>query len=100
MRKRFFVSLFLAALFCGTFTSAVLAKENGTEECDAVVLENRVVLREKPQIGGLVFVGDYDVLDKLESIARIIGSYGVPIIEYKGLQDGGVEITFSIHPVK
>ena len=93
-----FVGLFLASLFCGT--SAVLAKENGTEECDAVVLENRVVLREKPQIGGLVFVGDYDVLDKLESIARIIGSYGVPIIEYKGLQDGGVEITFSIHPVK
>ena len=97
MRKMFFVGLFLASLFCGTF--AVLA-ENGTEECDAVVLENRVVLREKPQIGGLVFVGDYDVLDKLESIARIIGSYGVPIIEYKGLQDGGVEITFSIHPVK
>jgi|SRR3989338_2532589 len=98
MRKLFFMGLFLASLFCGTF--AVLAKGSGTEECDAVVLENRVILREKPQIGGLVFVGDYDVLDKLESIARVIGSYGVTVVEYRGLQDGGVEITFSIHPAK
>ena len=37
MRKMFFVGLFLASLFCGTF--AVLAKEDGTEECDAMALE-------------------------------------------------------------
>ena len=96
MRKMFFVGLFLASLFCGTF--AVLAKEDGTEECDAVVLEDRVVLKEKSQVGGLVFVGDYGVMDKLESIARVIGSYGVPVVEYRGLQDGGVEVIFSIHP--
>ena len=38
MCKLFFVGLFLASLVCGG-TSAVLAKENGTEECDAVALE-------------------------------------------------------------
>jgi len=37
MRKLFFVSLFLSALFCGTF--AVLAKKDGTKECDAMALE-------------------------------------------------------------
>ena len=37
MRKLFFVGLFLASLFCGTF--AVLAKKDGAEECDAMALE-------------------------------------------------------------
>ena len=37
MRKLFFVGLFLASLVCNT--STVLAKENGTEECDAMLLE-------------------------------------------------------------
>ncbi|KKR52995.1 MAG: hypothetical protein UT90_C0016G0017 [Parcubacteria group bacterium GW2011_GWA1_40_21] len=36
MRKMFFVGLFLASLFCGTF--AVLAKKDGAEECDAMAL--------------------------------------------------------------
>ena len=56
MRKLFFVGLFLVGLLFGS-TSVVLAKQNGTEECDAVVLEDRVVLREKPQVGRLVFLG-------------------------------------------
>ena len=37
MRKLFFVSVFLVGLFCST--SAVLAKEDGAEECDAVAIE-------------------------------------------------------------
>jgi len=97
MRKLFFVGLFLVGLLFGS-TSVVLAKQNGTEECDAVVLEDRVVLREKPQVGRLVFVGDYGVMEKLETIARVVGRYGVLLVEYRGLKDGGVEVTFSIHP--
>ena len=41
MRKLFFVGVLMAGLFCNTF--AVLAKENGTEECDAALKE---VLRQ------------------------------------------------------
>lgn len=37
MGKLFFVVMLLASLFCGT--SALLAKEDGTEDCDAVYLE-------------------------------------------------------------
>lgn len=37
MRKLFFVGMLLASLFCGA--SVVLAKENSTEECDAVAIE-------------------------------------------------------------
>lgn len=37
MRKLFFVGVLLASLFCGV--SVVLAKEDGTEDCDAVALE-------------------------------------------------------------
>lgn len=37
MRKLFFVGVFLVGLFCSA--SALLAKENGTEDCDAVFLE-------------------------------------------------------------
>ena len=38
MKSNFiFVGMLLASLFCGSFV--VLAKENGTEECDAVQIE-------------------------------------------------------------
>lgn len=37
MRKLFFVGVLLTSLFCGA--SVVLAKEDGTEDCDAVAIE-------------------------------------------------------------
>lgn len=96
MHKLFFASLFLAVLFCST---PVVLAENGAEECDAALKEktSTAVLVERTQ-KGLIGIADYDVLDKLDAIAKTLGKQGVPLLEYKVLQDGGVEVTFSIHP--
>ena len=104
MRKLFFVSVLLAGLFCSASVALADSKTplEKIEEFEKqlgpkVVVMGEAVLVERT-IKGLIFIGDYDVLDKLQAIAKILGEQGVRVVEYRGLQDGGVEIFFSIHP--
>lgn len=82
------------------FVSGVFAQETGLEECDTAIVEKNVVVVEKKRNDGLVGIAAYDVLDKLNVIAKNLGNYGVSVVEYEILQDGGVKVFFSLHPTK
>lgn len=105
MRKLFFVGMLLLGLFCST--SVVLADKTPLEKLQEyerkigpkVSVTESALLVERTQ-KGLIFIGDYDVLSKLEAIAKILGANGIQVVEYRGLEDGGVEVFFSIHPEK
>lgn len=100
-----FVGVLLVGLFCGV--SAVLAEKTPLQKLEEfeqktgpkILVTEKVVLVERTQ-KGLIFIGDYDVLDKLKAIANVIGDHGVRVVEYRGLENGGVEVFFSIHPAK
>lgn len=105
MRKLFFVGMLLGILFCGA--SAVLAEKTPLQKLQeyeqkigpkVLVAENALLVERKQE--GRIFIGDYDVLDKLKAIANILGANGIQVVEYRGLGNGGVEVFFRIYPAK
>lgn len=67
MRKLFFVGMLLASLFCGA--SVVLAKEDGTEDCDAVVIE-RVLAQVRGVLANTEFLTE--VKPTLSDVKKIV----------------------------
>lgn len=106
MKKNFiFVGVLLAALFCGNF--AVLAKEDGKGECDAVYLEqvlkqargitaSTAFLQElKPEMDDSKKVAEELVKGSVEELADLVQSHEQILAEGKKEYDEAISRYFG-----